>query len=62
MVKKKEYFMHLRSKQTSEICQKIGSLDDGLKGLVEGFKANCQLVGPGPIGGMSSVGGLSKGF
>ena len=24
--------------------------------LVVGFKANCSLVGPGPIGGMPSVG------
>ena len=23
--------------------------------------ANCPLVGPGPVGGMSSVGGLCKG-
>ena len=29
---------------------------------VVSFKANCPLVGPGPIGGVSSVGGLSKGF
>ena len=30
-------------------------------GCVVGFKANCKLVGPGPIGGVPSVGGLSKG-
>ena len=29
--------------------------------LVVGFKANFLLVGPGPIGGMHCVGGLSKG-
>ena len=26
------------------------------------FKSNCSLVGPGIIGGIPSVGGLSKGF
>ena len=32
-------------------------------GLVLGcrFKANCPLVGPGPIGAVPSMGGLSKG-
>ena len=29
--------------------------------VVVGFKVNCPLVGPGPIGGMPTVGGLSKG-
>ena len=29
--------------------------------VVVGFKADCLLVEPGPTGGMTSVGGLSKG-
>ena len=29
--------------------------------VVVGSKANCPLVGPGPVGGMPCVGGLSKG-
>ena len=28
--------------------------------LVVGFESNCLLVGPGVIGGVPSVGGLSK--
>ena len=28
--------------------------------VVVGVKANCPLVGPGPIGGMPSVGGLLR--
>ena len=28
--------------------------------VVVGFKADCLLVGPGPIGGMFSMGGFSK--
>ena len=30
--------------------------------LVVGFKANCLLVGPGPIGGMPSVGVFQRSF
>ena len=30
--------------------------------VVVDFKANCPLVGTGPVGGVSSVGGLSKRF
>ena len=29
--------------------------------VVVGLKTNCPHVGPGPTGGVSSVGGLSKG-
>ena len=39
--------------------QREWAIADGL-GWVVDFKANCSLVGPGPIGGVPSVEDLSK--